>query len=797
MTLDPATVQVPVSGGVATVNWTLPPGSTQTYYRIEIHRRDDVPEGGGATHNPVGGTQTVYRTDKDARIRGDWIGSATARSMRVGRQYPSEDYLGNGNYTCRFWWRGQQTGILGNDIESRATNTNFTVNGSPYPIVIPERLRRVPLEVQGGRVRIDVFPAPRIVSPTELEPINLANDAHLSFDFEIPSRLVHRVRYFKLGFYAEEIVKSPRNKEGQPSVLSDDGRGLRTGIAEWVGIGLAANKIPGAPSGWQRYRTVIAPGNYYSAKATRQSESLLDKRKWSAHIRYADDRAGDYKSSEVDVVVFTVETSNAPRTVVTAIPFKTPTFLTKPVLEVVPPNPVYIDQGAPWFLNFRFINENGLAQRRIQVNYQGDSAKATALGSGAIASRYMLWTANDDGLAVFSAFTFDESVVGEQPLPVPAHDSDTLTTNPNTRVGLTDLKPGGLERRYFNFIGRASDGRLDGSATLWSGSTDGMGNNPQPLRVYLYRRLRVSRLSVPTPTAMPLNQREPTYSNGRAIHGFVTVEADIAHESLTHQQDTGNWPEEIKLAWYRQEDVTGTVVNEGARPFAYTSDYRIRPGAVQTLEEAASASGAEWVPTSNKLNQTAGTNYFEAVRDNGDFPLRFGEYIAQGGNVESHTFGGIPNGTWILRADMRDPQESRATETRQITVTISLPEVRSVLSAARIYDINHNVATTGPLNDEVSSGFAPGAYIGLGFTETVDNAKGLASYVEVERREVDSSDNVIPGTHVRLPGRLRPDSSGIFPTYRDYLIQVDKLYQYRCRSVRNPGTQAYSEWRPT
>ena len=244
MTLDAATVTVPVSAGVATVNWTLPAGATQEWYRIEIHRQSDVPEGGGATHNPVGGTRREFQLEPDARIRGDWINSATARTMRCDTQYPSEAYLGNGTFVCRFWWRGQQTGILGNDVESRVTNTTFTVTGSPYPAQTPNRLVRRRLE-SGNRVRVDVFPAPRIVAPTELQQIALADDAHLNFDFEIPARLVHRVRYFKLGFYAEEVVLSPRHKTNRPSVLSDDGRKGQATFAEWVPISLAADKISG------------------------------------------------------------------------------------------------------------------------------------------------------------------------------------------------------------------------------------------------------------------------------------------------------------------------------------------------------------------------------------------------------------------------------------------------------------------------------------------------------------------------------------------------------------------------
>ena len=530
---------------------------------------------------------------------------------------------------------------------------------------------------------------------------------------------------------------------------------------------------------------MIAPENYYSANATRQSHTLLDRRLWSAHIRYGDNREGNYRSSEVDNVVFRITQSNAPPTEAAEIPYEPPAFLTRPVIEAANPNPIYIDQGTDWFLRFNFINEVGLAQTMIEPQYQGQ-------GSSSI----ILYRANPDGTARFDAYTTDQSTVGAQPLPIPAHDSDTLTRAPNTRNGFVEAHPGGVERRYFNFFARASDGRRNAADTgaLWSFPNNGENENPPPLRVYLYRRLRVSRLAVTTPVAMPLNQREPTYANGRATNGFVTIEADIAHASLTHQQDTGNWPEEIKVGWYRQQDIQGGV--PVAAPFAYTSDYRIRPGAEQSLEQAISDTGAEWVPTSNALSATAGANHFQAVRDDGDYPLRWGEFVAQGGNIDSLTYGGIPNGTWIVRADMRDPQGGRATEVATATVTINLPEVRDVLAAPRIYDINHNVATTGPLNDEVTSGFAPGAYIGLGFTETVDTAKGLASFVEIERREMDTGGNVITGTHVRLPGRVRPDGTGTFPEYRDYLIQVNRLYQYRCRSVRNPGTEAYSAWSP-
>ena len=339
-----------------------------------------MPEGGGATHNPVGGTRREFSvgTGRSDTGRLDKLGHRPV-SMRCDTLYPSEAYLGNGTFVCRFWWRGQQTGIPGNDVESRAANVTFTVTGSPYPVVTPNRLVRRRLE-SGQRVRVDVFPAPRIVAPTELQQIALADDAHLNFDFEIPARLVHRVRYFKLGFYAEEVVLSPRHKTNRPSVLSDDGRKGQATFAEWVPISLAADKISGGTSGWQRYRTVIAPENYYSANATRQSHTLLDRRLWSAHIRYGDNREGNYRSSEVDNVVFRITQSNAPPTEAAEIPYEPPAFLTRPVVEAANPNPIYIDQGTDWFLRFNFINEVGLAQTMIEPRFQGDGIEGDCVG---------------------------------------------------------------------------------------------------------------------------------------------------------------------------------------------------------------------------------------------------------------------------------------------------------------------------------------------------------------------------------------------------------------------------------
>ena len=256
------------------------------------------------------------------------------------------------------------------------------------------------------------------------------------------------------------------------------------------------------------------------------------------------------------------------------------------------------------------------------------------------------------------------------------------------------------------------------------------------VRVYLYRRLRASRLSF-SAVGLPLNQREPSFSAGRATNGYITLSIDVAHASLTHQQDTGNWPADIKVAWYRQTDIQGGVPI--ARPFAYTSDYRVRPNAPnQSVEHAASSTGAEWVPTSAILSAATGTNLFEAVRDDGEYPLRFGEYISEGGNPDTYTYGEIPNGTHTIRVDVRDVHGTRATRTLSQNVTINLPAVQDVSATARVHDRNGNEILDGNGQAITTGLVAGGAYIQLSFTETTDAAKGLASFLLIQRRQVDA-----------------------------------------------------------
>ena len=223
----------------------------------------------------------------------------------------------------------------------------------------------------------------------------------------------------------------------------------------------------------------------------------------------------------------------------------------------------------------------------------------------------------------------------------------------------------------------------------------------------------------------------------------------------------------------------------------------MRPNAPdQSLEHAASRTGAEWVPTAAVLSAPTGNNLFESVRDDGEYPLRWGEYISEGGNPDSYTFGGIPNGTHVVRVDVRDVHGGRATTTLSQNVTVDLPEVQDVLSVARVHDRNDQVAET-PAGDEIVTGIVQdGAYIQLDFTETADVTKGLASFLIIERREVNAAGTPLTDP-VRFRFRVTPDQDGNFSSYRDYLIRSGVRYQYRVIAVRLPGVQAVSDWRPT
>ena len=89
------------------------------------------------------------------------------------------------------------------------------------------------------------------------------------------------------------------------------------------------------------------------------------------------------------------------------------------------------------------------------------------------------------------------STVGAQPLPIPAHDSDTLTRERRTLgYGFVGSPSGWGGTPLLQLLRpRFSDGRRNEADTgaLWSFNRIMVTNeNPPPLRVYLYRRLRVS-----------------------------------------------------------------------------------------------------------------------------------------------------------------------------------------------------------------------------------------------------------------------------------------------------------------
>ena len=791
MTLDPATLgfteaQTGPARGVGTLRWTLPNGAVQNGVAVEIFRAEDIPfEGGGATHTPVGGTRRNNVPYADRPVRAVWYFGSARRFLTLNRRWPSEDFLGNGNYVVRMWWRGSQPGVLGSDQFSRVAELDITMSLSPYPAIRPIMLRRQRLETATGEVRIDVFPAPAFHHPTQWEVIDLSAE-DMYFEFDIPKNVP--ARYFKLGIHPEKDVLDPNNKKRRPGFFTDDGVGTAI-FAEWVLLSLAAVKVTGAADGFQRYRCTFSEGNLVNQR--------VSTGRWTAFVRYADAREGDYRSSENTYVSFQASNSPAPAPIIRDIIYDPPVFLTKPVVTPSSPNPIFVEQDEPWVLAFNYISNSGLRQKEINVAYEADQAKATALSGHRVSG--LLWT-EDQGVATFDSFqpAIANSDVTVQALPVPAHPSDAITRNPNSRIGKTDTYPGNLERRYYDFHIQARD-RND----AWSDLTDGQSGRPPPVRVYLYRRLRASRLSAQV-VGLPLNQREPTFSSARPTNGYISLSIDVAHDTLTHQQDTGNWPDDIKVAWYRQQDIQGGLPT--ARPFAYTSDYRVRPNAPnQSVEHAASTTGAEWVPTSARLSSATGNNLFEAVRDDGEYPLRWGEYISEGGNPDTYTYGEIPNGTHTVRVDVRDVHGSRATRTLSQNVTVNLPAVQDVTATPRVHDRNGQEILDADGNAITTGLVQGGAYIRLSFTETTDAAKGLASFLIIERREVDDRGLVVQTIaedgriieNITFPFRVTPDQDGNFPPYNDYFVRPNRRYQYRIRAVRLPGITATSVWTPT
>ena len=232
----------------------------------------------------------------------------------------------------------------------------------------------------------------------------------------------------------------------------------------------------------------------------------------------------------------------------------------------------------------------------------------------------------------------------------------------------------------------------------------------------------------------------------------------------------------------------------------------MRPNAPnQSVEFAASSTGAEWVPTSAILSAATGTNLFEAVRDDGEYPLRFGEYISEGGNPDTYTYGEIPNGTHTIRVDVRDVHGGRATRTLSQNVTINLPAVQDVTATARVHDRNGNEILDGNGQAITTGLVSGGAYIQLSFTETTDAAKGLASFLLIQRRQVDedgvpvdNEGNQIPADtgFVTFQFRVTPDQDGNFPPFNDYYLRQGARYQYRIQAVRPPGITATSAGAP-
>ena len=277
MTLDPATLgfneaQSGPARGVGTLRWTLPAGATQNGVAVEIFRAQDIPfEGGGSTHTPVGGTRRNNVPYADRPVRAVWYFGTARRFLTLNRRWPSEDFLGNGDFVVRMWWRGSQPGVLGSDQFSRVAELDITMALSPYPAIRPIMLRRRKLEDPRGRVRIDVFPAPVFHHPTQWQVVDLSS-ADMFFEFDIPKNVP--ARYFKLGVHREQDVLDPNNKVKRPGFYTDDGVGEAI-FAEWVLLSLAAVKVSGADDGFQRYRCTFSEGNLVNQRVRhRQMDGL-------------------------------------------------------------------------------------------------------------------------------------------------------------------------------------------------------------------------------------------------------------------------------------------------------------------------------------------------------------------------------------------------------------------------------------------------------------------------------------------------------------------------------------------
>ena len=433
------------------------------------------------------------------------------------------------------------------------------------------------------------------------------------FEFDIPKN--QPARYFKLAVYREQDVLTRNDKTKRPAFFTDDGVGTAV-FAEWVLLSFAATKITGAAAGGNATgapsaRATLSISGSPTADGLPSSDMRTHGKATTGAVRWRSSRSKP-------------PSPTLPQPVIRDIIYDPPVFLTKPVVTPAVPNPLFIEQDEAWVLPFNYISNEGLLQKQVEVSYEADTAKATALSGHRTSGLH--WT-ETRGIATFDAYraTAAPSAVTIQALPVPAHAADTITRAPNSRVGKTENYPGNLERRYYDFHIRARD-RND----VWSDRTDGLSGRPPPVRVYLFRSLRASRLSASI-VPLPLTQRTPSFTAGRPTNGYISLSIDVAHASLTHQQDTGNWPDDIKVAWYRSHrhsgwSAAGTALCLHLRLPGQTGRTRPVPGTRRV-----SATGAEWVPTSNMFStRLPARTCSKRCRDDGEYPLRWGEYISPG-----------------------------------------------------------------------------------------------------------------------------------------------------------------------
>lgn len=738
MTLPAATLTTPArnTGGQPVITWTLPSGAVQTGYQIGIYRQDDIIVDGPA-YWPVGGTRdgNIAYSLRDEIVL--WEFDRQARSFTANDAPPSSRSLSNGDYRAIMRWRGSVPGGGRIDDQSFPATADFSVSGSSHRDV-----PRVPVD------RVYALPAPVIVYPTEGQIVTLADDGDdMHFDFDI--QRAYNPYQMKAGIYRESFVDDAGEASHRPLVGTDDkdGDGWTTG-AEWIPIS-DLDRIPGAATGWQRYRITFNDQNKVSGR--------VPVGLFAFRVRYNSD--GGNLRSLGDQVLFELRNSDA--AIPPDVPVSPQTSGRNPIVVVRRASLRPVNEDDPFMLEWRYLSGTGLKQKTRFIRRE----RRTSPSNATSVSEAMFWTATHQ----FDRF----GPVGQADA-----SSDNRVTITNNGTGIRDrwgkcdyAFEGTDHRRYHTYGISVSD--LD----------DNLNANPAILDVYVYASL-VMASTVLQVNGLPLNRRYPRSGDNLGVlrvFGTVTCPNYPADVRLS-----GNRPERMKFGVYRADDIVGGV--PVAPPVAYTSDYKDDPVyGNRSRRHGQSDTGAEWIVADTTIDPS--NRLFNIA-----VGLRFGDDLYYGGDPLTQTFGGLAgNGDYVARGQVEDRWGNASVSFQSSTVTVNLPEPQIVDCAPRVFDEN-DVAQ--PAGAEASQGVIPGVYIGMGFTERSEPGKGLPSHIQIQRREFSHPNRDPDTTPITFPQRLRITQSGVYPTFRDYTCETGVQYEYRTMSIRNPGITAFSPWTP-